>query len=121
MSSSIYEIPVDVNNVPIAGNTKILTNDIEFSPDEFEIGGAGLVRVWISVKTDADADTIITITTDGTFDDAMVLNADVGVIKSSGLYRFDIEVRASDKINIRSSEQILNILQMRFDKIIFGA
>ncbi len=106
----------------IAADTSILTNNIKFVSGDFTPGDSGLIRVWFCLKTAGDADTVITVSHDVTFAIPEKLNADqVFVIKSDGLYRFDIPVALGDEINIQSSIIINAIRLLRFDKIVIGA
>ncbi len=108
--------------VIITGGASILTNNITFLPREFPPGDSGLIRVWFCLKTVGDLDTIITISHDVGFIISEQLNSDQDfVIKSNGLYRFDIPATLGDEINISSSESIEAIRLLRFDKIVIGA
>ncbi len=113
---------VNVIFVTISGGNDILGTDITFTRGTFRPGESGLIRVWFCFQTDGDADTIITIAHDKEFTNIVQLNSDQNfVIKSTGLYRFDISARVGDEINIRSSEDITAIRLLRLDKIVIGA
>lgn len=123
MSSSTYAIPITVNSsFPIAPSTDLLTSDISFVQDEFSPGDSGLVRVWFTLMTDANEDTIVAITHDSFVSASSLFNADNSfVVKSNGLYRFDIPAKFGDLINIRANKELTAIALLRFDKIVFGA
>ena len=122
MSSSIYKIPITINTAPITGNSDILTNDITFLPQEFNPGKSGLMRVWFCFETPADADTVVTVSHTSGFNNPTQLNADNNfVIRSKGLYRFDVPVTFDDSVNIRSSQQVDTIQLLRADCIITGS
>lgn len=122
MASSIYTIPITVPTQTPGANVSILNPDITFASDEFVPGGAGGVRVWFSFTTTAAADTAVSISHTASFVDPVKLNADNNfVIKSDGLYRFDIPASFGDAINIQSSVALTDIPLLRFEKVVFGA
>jgi len=125
LASSIYNKPVTVEATP-AINAKILTNDLTFTTDEFGGGErAGAIRIQFSFTTAADADMVITLTKKGAADllgSPLTLNSDQNfVIKSKGLYRFDVDVLQTDLINLSSSIALTAINELQIDKVVFGA
>lgn len=122
MASSIFKKDLTLEGFPISANSKILTNNITFTEEELSPGGSGMMRIWIAVATSGDIDTTLEITYDGTFSEIIKLSADNNfVVKSGGLYRFDVPIRPGINFNIRSSVEI-NIVDLFFlDKIVFGA
>ena len=122
MVSSVFKKDTILESTPIAANAKILTNNITFSELELSPGRSGAMRVWIAIVTAADADTILTVTYDGSFTEIIQLQADNNfLVKSKGLYRFDVPIRADINWNIKSSVEITSVELFFLDKIVFGA
>lgn len=118
-TQAIATVTVDTSGVAIAGD--FISSDIKFVEDEFVPGKAALIRMWFCIETTTDNDTIISVShQSGT--NLEQLNADNNfVIKSKGLYRFDIPAIVGDSINVQSSVAVPIIRLLRFEKIVFGA
>ena len=122
MVSSIFKKDLVLENTPITADSKILTNNITFSEEELAPGKSGAMRLWIAITTLADVDTILTITYDGSFTELIQLQADQGfIVKSKGLYRFDVPIRPGINWNIKSSVEITSVELLFLDQIVFGA
>lgn len=122
MVSSTYKKDLTLENFPIPAGTKILTNNILYTADELSPGDSGSMRIWIAAITPGDADYILSITYNGTFAETIQLAADNDfVIKSKGLHRFDVPIRAGIEFNIKSNIEITSVELLFLDKIVFGA
>jgi len=122
LASSIFKKDLTLENFPIAINSKILTNNITFTKEELSPGESGSMRVWIALVTTGDADYTLSITYDGVFSETIQLAADNDfVVKSKGLHRFDVPIRAGINFNIKSNVEITSVELLFLDKIVFGA
>ncbi len=104
----------------IAVTTNILNSDIAITSDMVKPGGGGILRLYFSFETPADAPTQISVfnnsSTKGT------LNADnASAIVDNGYYRFDIDVEEGDNINLQSSVELESINLLRTHLVQFGA
>ncbi len=122
MASSIFKKDLTLSVQPINGLTKILANNITFTEEELSPGGSGSMRIWIALITQGDVDATLDITYNGTFSEDIRLSAENSfAIKSRGLYRFDVPIRAGIIFNIRANIQVLSVELLFLDKIVFGA
>jgi len=139
VSSSIYRLEdyVAKTSFPIAVSSPILSTAATIQQRALKPGNGGHVRLWFALGTTGDADTAIKVTVTnpaGTLpieNASGFLNADnVFVIKSKGLYWFDIPVLEGSAINFSSENSpdgtvtgvaIESIEMLEIQKIVFGA
>lgn len=112
MVSSIYDISkgVVVANFPIVKDTNIFSTPLTIPLDALIPGGGGVLRVWISVITVSNNDTVLkVIRSDPLGSQPLVnlqalFNPENGFkIQSRGLYWFDVAVIPGSVINLVST------------------
>jgi hypothetical protein len=121
MTSSTYLLPTNARATTTA-DQQLLIDPITIKADELDIGRGGMIRIWLSLETAGDVDFELTVTHLNILTDIQKLNADQDfVIKSKGLYRFDIDIEPGNRVNIRSSVAITKVNKLKFHKIVIGA
>lgn len=137
--SLIYRVtdPVVVKPVTIAVNTDFFSTPLVIKPGALFPGGGGILRVWFAVVTNQNAETAIEVSITnpaGTLpvkDWSFFVNADNGfVIKSGGIYWFDVPIIDGSSIQMQSTtsfdgavtgRSITAITLLEFQKITAGA
>ena len=101
-----------VLETPIALGTNIFSTPITITSDQVSPGGGGVLLLYFSFTMGSSATVSVTDGEGTTLKGN--LNADNNsLVDSNGLYRFDIDVKAGDTINLRSTVDITVVNHLR--------
>jgi len=135
----VYRItsPVIIANLPISVDTNFFSTPPTILTDALKPGGGGIMRVWFAVTTAGNADTAIKVIktnpagTTPLENESAFVNADNDfIIKSKGIYWFDVSILEGVTVQLQSANSpdgsitgvsITTIDLLDFQKIIAGA